>query len=57
MIAAKNNDNDELKYEIADLYYHTLVLMIKKGLTIQDIKEELSKRHVIDHKVKQEKMV
>ena len=46
-----------MKYEIADLYYHTLVLMIKKGLTIQDIKEELSKRHVIDHKVKQEKMV
>ena len=57
IIGAKNNDNDELKYEIADLYYHTLVLMIKKGLTIQDIKEELSKRHVIDHKVKQEKMV
>jgi len=56
IIGAKNNDNDELKYEIADLYYHTLVLMIEQGLTIQDIKEELAKRHIIDHKVKQEKM-
>ena len=56
IIGAKNNDNDELKYEIADLYYHTLVLMIEQGLSIQDIKEELAKRHIIDHKVKQEKM-
>ena len=56
IIGAKNNDNEELKYEIADLYYHTLVLMIEQGLTIQDIKEELAKRHVIDYKVKQEKM-
>lgn len=53
---AKNNDNDELRYEIADLYYHTLVLMIEQGLTIQDVKDELAKRHVVDHKVKQEKM-
>ena len=57
IISAKNNDNAELKYEIADLYYHTLVLMIEQGLTIQDIKDELAKRHVVDHKVKQEKMV
>ena len=56
IIGAKNNDNDEWRYEIADLYYHTLVLMIEQGLTIQDIKEELAKRHIIDHKVKQEKM-
>ena len=56
IIRAKNNDNDELKYEIADLYYHTLVLMIEQGLTIQDVKNELAKRHVVDHKVKQEKM-
>ena len=56
IIGAKNNDNDELKYEIADLYYHTLVLMIEQGLTIQDVKNELAKRHVVDHKVKQEKM-
>ena len=55
-IGAKNNDNDELRYEIADLYYHTLVLMIEQGLTIQDVKDELAKRHVVDHKVKQEKM-
>lgn len=57
IIGAKNNDNEELKYEIADLYYHTLVLMIEQGLTIQDIKDELAKRHVVDYKVKQEKMV
>ena len=56
IIGAKNNDNDELRYEIADLYYHTLVLMIEQGLTIQDVKDELAKRHVVDHKVKQEKM-
>ena len=56
IIGAKKNDNDELKYEIADLYYHTLVLMIEQGLTIQDVKNELAKRHVVDHKVKQEKM-
>ena len=56
IIGAKNNDNDELKYEIADLYYHTLVLMIEQGLTIQDVKNELAKRHVVDYKVKQEKM-
>ena len=56
IIGAKNNDNDELRYEIADLYYHTLVLMIERGLTIQDVKDELAKRHVVDHKVKQEKM-
>ena len=56
IIGAKNNDNDELKYEISDLYYHTLVLMIEQGLTIQDVKNELAKRHVVDHKVKQEKM-
>ena len=56
IIGAKNNGNDELRYEIADLYYHTLVLMIEQGLTIQDVKDELAKRHVVDHKVKQEKM-
>ena len=38
------------------MYYHTLVLMIEQGLTIQDVKDELAKRHVVDHKVKQEKM-
>ncbi|TDT71465.1 phosphoribosyl-ATP pyrophosphatase /phosphoribosyl-AMP cyclohydrolase [Hypnocyclicus thermotrophus] len=44
IIASKNEDISELKYEIADLVYHTLVLMIEKGIKIQDIKEELSKR-------------
>ncbi|MBZ4684070.1 MAG: bifunctional phosphoribosyl-AMP cyclohydrolase/phosphoribosyl-ATP pyrophosphatase [Fusobacteriales bacterium] len=44
IIASKNEDISELRYEIADLVYHTLVLMIEKGLKIEDIKEELAKR-------------
>ncbi len=57
IIGAKNNDMKELKYEIADITYHILVLMIEKGLTVEDINKELASRHVIDKKVKQEKMV
>lgn len=45
IIAAKNNDNQELIYEISDLVYHTMVLMINQGVSIEDIKEELKKRH------------
>ena len=56
IIAAKANDKKETIYEIADLCYHTLVLMIEAGISIEDIHNELSSRHVIDHKVKQEKM-
>lgn len=56
VIAAKNNDNTELTYEIADLCYHTMVLMVQKGLSLQDIRRELAGRHIIDKKVKQEKM-
>jgi len=44
IIAAKNNDNQELIYEISDLVYHTMVLMINQGVSIEDIKEELKKR-------------
>lgn len=57
IIAAKNNDNAELVYEIADLMYHTLVLMVQKGISVSDIRAELAGRHVVDKKVKQEKMV
>ena len=56
IIAAKNNDKKELIYEISDLTYHLLVLMIDTGLALEDILDELGKRHVIDHKIKQEKM-
>ena len=54
IIAAKNNDNAELIYEIADLAYHIMVLMVQKGLTLADIRSELAGRHVVDTKVKQE---
>ena len=56
IIAAKDEDKAETVYEIADLAYHILVLMEQNGITISQIKDELASRHVIDKKVKQEKM-
>ncbi len=56
IIGAKNNDKKETIYEIADLTYHVMVLMIEMGISLEDIHRELSSRHVIDKKVKQEKM-
>ncbi len=56
IIAGKANDKAETIYEIADLVYHVMVLMIEMGISLDDIKNELASRHVIDHKVKQEKM-
>ena len=56
IIAAKGNDKKETIYEIADLAYHVMVLMIEMGISLEDIHRELASRHVIDHKVKQEKM-
>ena len=56
IIGAKANDKAETVYEISDLVYHVLVLMVEMGISIDDIKKELASRHVIDHKVKQEKM-
>ncbi len=56
IIAAKAEDKKETVYEIADLAYHVMVLMAQAGITVQDVKDELASRHVIDHKVKQEKM-
>lgn len=56
IIAAKADDKKETVYEIADLAYHTLVLMIQMGISLEDIHRELASRHVIDKKVKQEKM-
>ena len=56
IIAAKAEDRKETIYEIADLAYHVMVLMIEQGISLEDIHNELASRHVIDHKVKQEKM-
>ncbi len=56
IIAAKADDKKETIYEIADLYYHVMVLMIEMGISIEDVLNELASRHVIDKKVKQEKM-
>ncbi len=56
IIAGKANDKAETVYEISDLVYHVMVLMIEMGISLDDIHKELASRHVIDHKVKQEKM-
>ena len=57
VIAAKGQDRAETVYEIADLAYHVMVLMVQMGIPAEDIRRELASRHVIDRKVKQEKMV
>ena len=57
IIAGKAEDKRETVYEIADLMYHVMVLMVEAGITPEEIRSELASRHVIDHKVKQEKMV
>ena len=56
IIGAKNDSKEETIYELADLFYHSLVLMVEKNITLNDIKEELAKRSVVDKKVKQESM-
>ena len=56
IIAGKANDKKETVYEIADLAYHVMVLMTEMGITVEDVHRELASRHIIDHKVKQEKM-
>ena len=55
IIAGKANDKPETVYEIADLMYHVMVLMVEMGISVEDITAELASRHVIDHKVKQER--
>ena len=56
IIGAKNNDKDETVYEIADICYHVMVAMVEMGISVEEIKKELASRHIINHKVKQEKM-
>lgn len=56
IIGAKGGDKAETVYEIADLLYHITVLMIEMGISLEEVTAELAKRHIVDHKVKQEKM-
>ena len=56
LIGGAKNDKAETIYEIADLTYHIMVLMVQMGITVEDVTRELEKRHVIDRKVKQERM-
>ena len=56
IIAGKAGDKRETVYEIGDLMYHVMVLMVEMGISVEDVMAELASRHVIDHKVKQEKM-
>lgn len=56
IIAGAKNDKEETVYEIADLAYHIMVMMVQQGIALKDVTAELAKRHVIDHKVKQERM-
>ncbi|MBQ2390672.1 MAG: bifunctional phosphoribosyl-AMP cyclohydrolase/phosphoribosyl-ATP diphosphatase HisIE, partial [Clostridia bacterium] len=56
IIAGKADDKAETIYEVADLCYHVMVMMVQMGISVEDIFDELASRHVIDHKVKQEKM-
>ena len=56
IIAGKANDKKETVYEIADLAYHIMVMMVEMGISVDDVRKELASRHIIDHKVKQEKM-
>ena len=56
IIAAKDRDRANTIYEIGDLMYHVMVLMIQEGISLEDIRQEMAGRHVVDKKVKQEKM-
>ncbi len=56
IIGAKGGDKEETVFEIADLLYHITVMMIEMGISLEDVTKELAKRHIVDHKVKQEKM-
>ena len=57
IISAKDGDRANTIYEIGDLMYHVMVLMIEMGISLDDVKKEMASRHVIDKKVKQEKMI
>ena len=54
--AVAADDKKATVYELADLMYHCMVLMVQMGISVEDVRKELASRHIIDHKVKQEKM-
>ncbi len=54
VVAAMKGSREETVYELADLCYHALVLMVQCGVTLDEVRGELASRHVVDHKVKQE---
>lgn len=56
IIAGTKGDKEETIYEVADLLYHLTVMMVEQGIELKDVTAELAKRHVVDHKVKQETM-
>ena len=56
LIAGAKQDHEETVYEIGDLTYHVLTLMVEMGISLEDVSQELARRHVVDHKVKQERM-
>ena len=56
IIAGAIDSREETIFEISDLTYHILVLMVEMGISLDDVRAELASRHVIDKKVKQEKM-
>ena len=56
IIGAKGGDKAETVYEICDLTYHVMVLMVEYGISLNEIRDELARRHIVDKKVKQEKM-
>ena len=56
IIAGTKEDKEETIFELADLVYHCLVLMVESGISLDDVKNELAKRHIVDHTVKQETM-
>lgn len=56
IIAGAKSDKEETIYEIADLAYHVMVMMVEQGIEMKDVTAELAKRHVVDHKIKQERM-
>ena len=56
IVAGKGGSKEETIFEIADLAYHVMVLMVEMGIEPKDIFAQLESRHVVDHKVKQEKM-
>ena len=56
LIGGAKGDLDETTYELGDLVYHAMTLMVEMGISLEDVTRELARRHVIDKKVKQERM-